>query len=371
MARGILPRGPAGAAVAQALSPDLVATASTRAAVSSGSTPRIRRRTRRAKRPGAGRSPVRQHRPGGALVVLLSGGASSLLAVPGPRALARGQDRDRARADERGRSDRRSELRAETPVRHQGRAPRGGGGASRVTWAISDVHGPVAGRSVRHRIRSDGRGSDDLRRRARCCAHFGRRIRDSGARHHAISRAAADETPAPGDPRLANASYEVIGTRQLAMEGAAALPAPAGYEVAIVDEASAGEARDAGDAFTARALSLAADAGRPCASSLRARPPCTCTGTGRGGRNQEFALGARRSSCRALRRTCRSRECGHRRHRRSDRCGGRARRRQLRPAGGGGRGRSRRRPGANNAAYDFFRALGDLIAWGPDRHECR
>ena len=33
--------------------------------------------------------------------------------------------------------------------------------------------------------------------------------------------------------------------------------------------------------------------------------------------------------------------------------------------GSGGRGRSARRPGANNAAYDFFRALGDLIMWGP------
>ena len=103
---------------------------------------------------------------------------------------------------------------------------------------------------------------------------------------------AADETPAPGDPRLANASYDVIGTRQLAMEGAARAARARGYEVVIVEEASVGEARDAGAAFTARALSLAAGAGRPMCVIASGETTVHVTGTGRGGRNQEFVLAA-------------------------------------------------------------------------------
>ena len=103
---------------------------------------------------------------------------------------------------------------------------------------------------------------------------------------------AADETPAPGDPRLANGSYDVIGSRQLAMEGAARAARARGYEVAVVEEASAGEARDAGAAFTARALSLAKDAGRPVCVIASGETTVHVTGTGRGGRNQEFVLAA-------------------------------------------------------------------------------
>ncbi len=229
-------------------------------------------------------------RPGGALVVLLSGGASSLLAVPAPGLSL--EDKIRTA---------RALMNAGVPiadlncVRKHLSGIKGGRLAAvagrSVTWAISDVHGPVADDPS---VIGSGPTVGDPTTFADALTV----VRTSGVASALPVRVishlekAADETPAPGDPRLANASYDVIGTRQLAMEGAARAARARGYEVAIVEEASAGEARDAGAAFTARALSLAADAGRPVCVIASGETTVHVTGTGRGGRNQEFVLAA-------------------------------------------------------------------------------
>ena len=105
-----------------------------------------------------------------------------------------------------------------------------------------------------------------------------------------------DETPKPGDPRLRSSSYHVIGNRHTAVDGAARAARARGYAVRIVAEATSGEARDAGAAFAANALR---DAGAvessPAVSGLPHRVGETTVhvrGSGRGGRNQEFALGS-------------------------------------------------------------------------------
>jgi hydroxypyruvate reductase len=103
-------------------------------------------------------------------------------------------------------------------------------------------------------------------------------------------RAAADETPKPGDARLAHATYEVIGNRYMAMEGAAGAARARGYDTTVIEAATDGEARDAGKAFVTHALREAG--GRPVCVIASGETTVHVRGSGRGGRNQEFALGA-------------------------------------------------------------------------------
>jgi hydroxypyruvate reductase len=99
------------------------------------------------------------------------------------------------------------------------------------------------------------------------------------------------ETIKPGDPRLARAEFHVIGNRHTALAGAAARATALGYDVTVLSEATRGEAREASRLFVE-------SAGR---TPKPARPRCVLaagettvhvTGRGRGGRNQEFVLGA-------------------------------------------------------------------------------
>jgi hydroxypyruvate reductase len=102
-----------------------------------------------------------------------------------------------------------------------------------------------------------------------------------------------DETPKPGDPRLARVDTRIITTPQHALEAAASVARAAGFTPMILSDAIEGEARDV-------ALVHAAIA-RQCARRAQpAVPPCvllsggettvTVRGKGRGGRNVEFLL---------------------------------------------------------------------------------
>jgi glycerate 2-kinase len=300
-------------------------------------------------------------RPGGALVVLLSGGASSLLAVQAP-GLSLDDKITAARAL----------MNAGVPiadlncVRKHLSAIKGGRLAAEagrsVTWAISDVHGPIRDDPS---VIGSGPTVGDPTTFADALAV----VRASGvasAMPAAVIRhleMAANETPAPGDPRLANASYEVIGTRQVAMEGAARAARARGYEVVVVEQASEGEARDAGTAFTARALSLATGTHRPLCVIASGETTVHVTGTGRGGRNQEFVLAAVEQVASAPMEVVLGSAGTDGIDGPTDAAGalvdGTTRRRAAAAAVDSGAAL------ANNAAYDFFHAVGDLITWGP------
>jgi hydroxypyruvate reductase len=102
-----------------------------------------------------------------------------------------------------------------------------------------------------------------------------------------------DETPKPGDPRLARAEATLIGTPQASLEAAAEFAEAAGFTPLILSDAIEGEARDVALVHAAIARQVA-NRGQP------ARPPCvllsggettvTVRGHGRGGRNAEFLL---------------------------------------------------------------------------------
>ncbi|MFQ5775475.1 MAG: glycerate kinase, partial [Kiloniellaceae bacterium] len=105
--------------------------------------------------------------------------------------------------------------------------------------------------------------------------------------------AAAEETPKPGDPRLARAETVLIARPQDALEAAAARAREAGVRPVILGDAIEGEAREVARVMAGIARQ-AARHGQP------APPPCvllsggettvTVRGAGRGGRNAEFLL---------------------------------------------------------------------------------
>ena len=103
----------------------------------------------------------------------------------------------------------------------------------------------------------------------------------------------SDETPKPGDPRLAKVENIMIATPQASLEAAASVARKAGVMPVILGNAIEGESRDVALVHAGIARQCA-DYGQP------AMPPCvllsggettiTLKGKGKGGRNTEFLL---------------------------------------------------------------------------------
>lgn len=106
-------------------------------------------------------------------------------------------------------------------------------------------------------------------------------------------RSAHDETPKPGDPRLARSEVIMIATPNASLEAAAAVARAAGVTPLILGDSLEGESREV-------ALVHAGIARHAARHGQPARPPCvllsggettvTVRGKGRGGRNAEFLL---------------------------------------------------------------------------------
>src|SRR5258706_6092998 len=106
-------------------------------------------------------------------------------------------------------------------------------------------------------------------------------------------RGGHDETPKPGDPRLARAQAIMIATPQASLEAAARAAQEAGVKALILSDAIEGEARDVALVHAAIARQVAAHgqpAPAPCLLLSGGETTVTVRGTGRGGRNAEFLL---------------------------------------------------------------------------------
>lgn len=99
-----------------------------------------------------------------------------------------------------------------------------------------------------------------------------------------------DETPKPGDARLAQAKTHVIATAQLSLDAAADVARQAGYNPVTLGDTIEGEARDVGRDHAALALRTAVQNGAPCALLSGGETTVTVRGKGRGGRNVEYLL---------------------------------------------------------------------------------
>ena len=117
---------------------------------------------------------------------------------------------------------------------------------------------------------------------------------DAPASVKAHLAAARDETPKPGDPRLARAETRMIATPRISLAAAAAVARAAGVTPLILGDALEGEASEVGKVMAGIARA-AATTGHPlpapCVLLSGGESTVTVRGEGRGGRNVEFLLG--------------------------------------------------------------------------------
>jgi hydroxypyruvate reductase len=106
-------------------------------------------------------------------------------------------------------------------------------------------------------------------------------------------RAAREETPKPGDPRLAGTELHMVATPQMSLEAAAEVARKSGVTPVILGDAIEGESREvalvhAGIARQVKRHGQPAKA--PCVLLSGGETTVTVRGRGRGGRNAEFLL---------------------------------------------------------------------------------
>lgn len=230
------------------------------------------------------------------LVLLLSGGASALMALP-----AAGLNLADKRNTVRVLLEAGADIRELNTVRKHLSAVKGGRLAaatrgSALTLAVSDVVGDDLS------VIASGPTVPDSTTFDMALAVLDRR---GGRDRYPVNvvtwlqrgvAGAHPETPKPGDPRLARSVARVIGGRRTAVAGARAAAESLGYTVHVVDEPVIGEARVAGRALVdvARAF-VVRESRRPLCVLAAGETTVRVTGTGKGGRNQECVLGMLRA----------------------------------------------------------------------------
>ncbi len=227
--------------------------------------------------------------PDGRLILLLSGGASALMAAPAhglPLAVKQQTARTLMTSG--------ADITALNAVRKHLSAVKGGRLAAAcrgqvITLAISDVVGDDLS------VIGSGPGVPDpstWRDMREALDAFGGEAHDPAvlALAEAGDTGRLAETPKPGDAAMARSRAIVIGGRREAMAGAAAEARRRGYETVQHEPPVVGEARDAAAAWwTTVAVPLVAS-GRRAAIVSSGETTVRVRGAGRGGRNQEFAL---------------------------------------------------------------------------------
>jgi glycerate 2-kinase len=228
--------------------------------------------------------------PGDTLVVLLSGGASALMAVPAGN-LTLEDKRTAVNALLKGGAD----ITALNTIRKHLSAVKGGriaaaAAGSTVCLAISDVVGDdlsVIGSGPTVPDPSTFRDAWDYIDRFSVEALLTPAAKDY---LRAGLEGAIPETPKAGDPRFERSVTRVIGGRFNAMHGAAETARSIGYDVVLSEEPIVGDARTMGPVVLERARALAAGRKRPVAVIASGETTVKVVGSGKGGRNQEIAL---------------------------------------------------------------------------------
>ena len=222
--------------------------------------------------------------------VLLSGGASALMAAPAP-----GLSLDDKRHVTRRLLAADAVIDEINCVRKHLSAIKGGqlAAATRArvtTLALSDVVGDdpaVIGSGPT--VPDPTTFADALRIVDRCAPRAAYPAR-AMARLEAGARGELPETPKPGHPAFTRSAYRIVGSRIDAGRGAVDAARARGYETVAVADPVVGEARAAASGWAA-AIAAHAVPGRArlCVVST-GESTVLVKGRGRGGRNQEFAL---------------------------------------------------------------------------------
>lgn len=228
---------------------------------------------------------------GDVLVILLSGGASALMAAPVAGITLADKIATTRLMMESG-----ADIHALNTVRRHLSKVKGGRLAAAcvgttVTLAISDVVGDDLNAI------GSGPGVPDHTTwadTAAMMARFGGDAHLSEVRHVIDRGLAGDitDTPKPGDALLKRAQAMVIGSRMDAMAGAKQAAFERGYHPIVIAEPVTGEAREIAPRWLARATELARAVNEPACVISSGETTVRVTGKGRGGRNLEFALAA-------------------------------------------------------------------------------
>jgi hydroxypyruvate reductase len=236
---------------------------------------------------------VRGLGPEDLVLCLISGGASALLALPAPgltledkRAVTRALLLSGATIGEM------NCLRKHLSAIKGGRLAAAAAPARVVTLAISDVPGDDPS------VIGSGPTVADPSTFAEARAILEKYRIEPPPDVAAHLAAATEESPKPGDPRLARTEYAMIATPQAALEAAAQAARASGFTPVILGDAIEGEAREVALVHAGIARQVAA--GRFLVGERALAPPVavlsggettvTVDGKGRGGRNAEFLL---------------------------------------------------------------------------------
>mgnify|MGYP001237764383 CR=1 FL=1 len=214
---------------------------------------------------------------------LISGGGSALLALPAARVtLADKQAVNKALLGAGATISEMNTLRKHLSAIKGGRLAAAAAPARCVSLVISDVPGDDPAVIASGPTVADPTSFVDARS---VLEKYAIAAPASVAAHLA---AAADETPKPGNPRLANTELHLIATPGASLKAAAAHARAAGIEPLILGDSLEGEARELGALHGAMTRSRLDDG--PLVILSGGETTVTVTGAGRGGRNAEYLL---------------------------------------------------------------------------------
>ena len=232
---------------------------------------------------------VKGHTADDLVLCLISGGASALLALPAPGlTLADKQEVNRALLKSGANIVEMNAVRKHLSAIKGGRLAIAAQPARVLSWLISDVpnddpgvigSGPtVADRTtfadalaVLKKYRIDGP--------AAVLAHIEKGIAGG-----------IEETPKPGDPRLARVETIMVATPKRSLEAAAEAARKHGIDVVMLGDNLEGEARSLGAEHARQAMGLVRRGGKPTVILSGGETTVTVRGKGRGGRNVEYLL---------------------------------------------------------------------------------
>jgi len=227
------------------------------------------------------------------VICLLSGGGSALLALPADGVtLADKQAVTTALLRSGARIDEINAVRKHLSAIKGGRLAAAAYPAALLTLAISDVPGDDPAVIASGPTTADPTSFADARA---VLARYGVAPPPAvAAALDAAVDATLDESPKPGDPRLARAQTIIVAKPQDSLEAAATLARTSGLTPVILGDSLEGEARQSAilHAGIARQIARYGQPARAPAVLLSGgETTVTVRGQGRGGRNAEFALG--------------------------------------------------------------------------------
>ncbi len=231
---------------------------------------------------------VKSAGPEDLVLCLISGGASALLSLPAEGLTLRDkQDVNRALLRSGARIGEMNCVRKHLSAVKGGRLAAAAAPARVVTLAISDVPGDDPA------VIGSGPTVADESTFAGARAIFDRYELTPSASVARVLSAAVDETPKPGDTRLAASECILIATPQMSLEAAAEAASKLGITPIVLGDAIEGEAREVAKVMAGIARQ-AARRGQPAPPPVvllsGGETTVTVRGAGRGGRNTEFQL---------------------------------------------------------------------------------